>query len=492
MIEKENILELKSVYHPLLVNGLGKKNVVPLTISFFKNKRGHLISGPNAGGKTIAMKTVGLSVLLACKGIFPLGEVITPMLDVYSSIGDGQSVEQNLSTFSAQLVRLRDILNVADNNSLLLIDEICSGTDPKEGSALALGMLDTFIELNLFFIVTTHQSSLKNYIINYRKNNIIQNDSFEFDDKELKPTFVFQEGMPGNSFAFFLAKTIGFSLLLLKRAKKYLSRKHQQSEKVIISLQKHKKEYEKLILECRSEQIKLNNEREQYEQKKKELTTKKEKIIAEAKLEADKIIKSASTLVDNTIKELKEAKRKEAEIKKEFKTEKERISKEVTRIRTEQVIKEKNFTIVENLSINDIVGMIDSNVDGIVLEANNIEKIALVIFNGLKFRLPYSQLYLKENKKEIKTTRIVPLNLSVETKLDLRGCRVEEALGLVEKFISQALYGNAIYASIIHGKGTGVLRDVIHNYLKSVTEVKSFRLGEQYEGGSGATFISFV
>ena len=173
IITDTRTLELKSAFHPLLVNKLGKQNVVPLTISFSENKRGHLISGPNAGGKTIAMKTVGLSVMMAQKGIFPLGEVITPNVNVYSSIGDGQSVEQNLSTFSAQLTRIKNILDVATNNCLLLIDEICSGTDPREGAALATGILDTFIELKLFFVVTTHQSSLKIYALNIGNNKRI-------------------------------------------------------------------------------------------------------------------------------------------------------------------------------------------------------------------------------------------------------------------------------------------------------------------------------
>ena len=192
IISNSKILELKKAYHPLLVHKLGIKNVVPLSISFNESQRGHLISGPNAGGKTIAMKTLGLSIMLAQRGIFPLGEIHFSPLNVYTSIGDGQSVEQNLSTFSFQLTRLKQILDVStyfsgyqhevnkfsdfsstDNklfvtDCLLLIDEICSGTDPREGSALACGILDTFIELCLFFVVTTHQSSLKVYAMNTR------------------------------------------------------------------------------------------------------------------------------------------------------------------------------------------------------------------------------------------------------------------------------------------------------------------------------------
>ena len=322
--------------------------------------------------------------------------------------------------------------------------------------------------------------------------NVIQNGSFEFDEKQLRPTFVFKEGLPGNSFAFFLAKEVGLSSLVLSRAKQHLGGRQKQLEKSISVLQNHKKEYDSLILECRKEQINIEKIKKEYENKKKELTNKKEKIINDAKLEADKILSSAAMVVETTIKELRETKKNELDIKKEFKAEQERLSKEAARIKTEQVVKNKDVIIAEVLAVNDVVGMLDSSGEGVVLESNDIEKTALVAFNGLKFRLPYSQLYLKENKKQTKKIKIAPIKLDVRTKLDLRGYRVEEALQETEKFIYQALQRNAFDVSIIHGKGTGVLREVIHNYLKTIPEIKSFRLGEQYEGGSGATFVYFV
>ena len=172
---QNNEIIMNKVYHPILVQNLGKKNVVPLSINFSFDKRGHLISGPNAGGKTVALKSIGLNVILALSGFFPIGEVkmrlTNRFLNVFSAIGDHQSIENNLSTFSSQLLKMKEILDVADSNSLVLIDEICSGTDPREGGALAAGILDTFIDLNLFFIVTTHQSSLKTYALNSREKH---------------------------------------------------------------------------------------------------------------------------------------------------------------------------------------------------------------------------------------------------------------------------------------------------------------------------------
>jgi DNA mismatch repair protein MutS2 len=515
IITNEKILELKSAYHPLLVHKLGRKAVVPLTISFSKNQRGHLISGPNAGGKTIAMKTIGLSVLMALNGIFPLGEVKLCPLNVYSSIGDGQSVEQNLSTFSSQLTRLKQILDVANLNSLVLVDEICSGTDPREGSALAAGVLDTFIELNLFFIVTTHQSSLKTYALNAGKNknendnnnnkneNVLQNGSFEFDEEQLKPTYKFQTGLPGNSYAFFLARTVGVSSLALKRAKKYLGSRQKQLEKSIAVLNKHKKEYEALVLEHRRKILKLDETKTDYDTKKQTLNDNRKKIIDDAKIEANEILQKANALVENTIRELKEKYNQEKnnqqiniqQTKKEFNEQKIILEKEVNEINKNLKIKNKNQTPPTELNCDDNVSMFDGSEVGIVIEADNIEKTALVAFGGLKFRLPYNQLLLikdtQKTSKAKKTKHAKPLNLGFETKLDLRGFRAEQAIAAVEKFISQALDGNAEFVNIIHGKGEGILREMIHNYLKDAVEVKSFRLGEIYEGGAGVTIVYF-
>ncbi|MCL2039210.1 MAG: Smr/MutS family protein [Bacteroidetes bacterium] len=693
IITNDSVIELKNMRHPLLVNKLGHKNAIPLTISFNFNKRGHLISGPNAGGKTIAMKTTGLAIMMTQLGIFPLGEARICPINVYSSIGDGQSLEQNLSTFSFQLNRLKDILDVVsananchnelattsteiykempkqvrhdrslllnsvgfptqrgeiptqrgeiptqkgeiptqkgeiptqkgeiptqrgeiptqrgeiptqrgeiptqrgeiptqrgeiptchaelvsastdylinasdkykgmpkqvrhdidfarddiyfardnidftrdnedfarddnennhpvsaialpplhrgeqfpsrggvgvvnarDNNSnyLVLIDEICSGTDPREGAALASGILDTFIELGLFFIVTTHQSSLKVYALNNKNNAVIQNDSFEFDAKELKPTFVFKEGLPGNSFAFYLAKNVGFSPLLLNRAKKYLGNKHKQLERSIASLHKHKKEYEHLVLECRRQLLEAEKVKENYNNQQNKITESKNKIINDAKLEAEKILKNATDLVENTLKELKNAKKNDLEATRQFKEAKRTLAAETSEIQHAEATKKDNLQLAEHLEFNDTVGMVGNNRVGVVLEADNKDKIALVSFNGLKFRLPFHQLYL--TKKVIQQAKkAIPLKLDVNTKLDLRGYRAEEALQEVDKFISDAIHGSVDFVSIIHGKGTGVLREVIHNYLKTFTAIKSFRLGEIYEGGSGATFVYF-
>nr|MBP7214433.1 hypothetical protein [Candidatus Kapabacteria bacterium] len=197
-IVEDNYIYLKNIKHPLLAQAKGLQNVVPLSIEFTSQKRGYLISGPNAGGKTVALKTIGINLALAMSGIFPLGECTTNLRKIYTAIGDNQSIQNDLSTFSAQITRIRDIIANSFADSLILIDEICSGTDPAEGSALASGILETFVEMNVFFLATTHQSTLKTYALSVPE---IENASLEFDEKHFRPTYRFQVGIPGNSFA---------------------------------------------------------------------------------------------------------------------------------------------------------------------------------------------------------------------------------------------------------------------------------------------------
>ncbi len=236
-----NEIYLAKLYHPLLVHSKTKKNVIPLSIEFNEQKRGHLISGPNAGGKTVALKSIGINIAMALSGIFPLGECKTNIRTIYTSIGDFQSIEQDLSTFSSQIVQIREILANHNKDSLVLIDEICSGTDPQEGSALAAAIIDSFIETKTFFVATTHQSSLKSYALNRKE---IENDSLEFNEKELKPTYKFLQGIPGNSYALFLAMNLELSDLVIKRARKYIDTRQTELEESIKQLQKYRAEAE--------------------------------------------------------------------------------------------------------------------------------------------------------------------------------------------------------------------------------------------------------
>ncbi|MFC2132119.1 endonuclease MutS2, partial [Bacteroidota bacterium] len=277
-----NEIYLNKIRHPLLVHSKGMKKVVPLSVEFSDNKRGHLISGPNAGGKTVSLKSIGLNIAMALSGIFPLGECHTNYRMIYTSIGDHQSIEHDLSTFSSQIIKLKDILSASDPQSLVLIDEIGSGTDPQEGSALSAGILDTLIELNSFFVATTHNSALKSYALS---RDVLRNASLEFDEEKLQPTYKFLEGVPGNSYAFQLSKNLGLTDLVLERAKKYLGTKQSELEDSIALLHKYKSEAEKYLVEARKEKAKAEESRKKFEEKFTQIKQKRQELINKAQEE---------------------------------------------------------------------------------------------------------------------------------------------------------------------------------------------------------------
>jgi len=478
-----NEIYLSRLYHPLLVHSKTKKKVVPLSIEFNEIKRGHLISGPNAGGKTVALKSIGLNIAMALSGIFPLGECRTNIRTIYSSIGDHQSIEHDLSSFSSQIIQIREILSSYSSNSLVLIDEICAGTDPQEGAALASGILDTLIESKAFFVTTTHQSSLKSYALNRKE---IENDSLEFDEKELKPTYKFLQGIPGNSYAFFLAKNLGFSDLVISRAKRYLTTKQTELEESIKQLQKFRNEAEELRLQAEQDKQIAENIRKDYEEKFKEIKTKKKELINNARTEAYEIVAKANALVENTIREIKESQRDLNEIRKDFNKSKKQIEKNY-----EESLKasKSDESIILEFNIGDAIQTLDSNEVGTVIDIDKNSGFAIVEFNNLKFKMPLAQLI--KAKQQTKSTYKTPnyINFSLKSRLDIRGKRVDEGLKEVENYISQAIIANLNQISIIHGKGTGALRESIHNYLRDHNSVASFRLGTLAEGGAGVTVV---
>ncbi len=484
VIADERYIRLHKVRHPLLVVSKGTKSVVPLSIEFTDEKRGFLISGPNAGGKTVALKSIGLNISMALAGIFPLGMCTTDFRRIYTSIGDHQSIENDLSTFSSQMYQMREILNNSDSNAMALVDEIGSGTDPQEGGALASGILDTFIELNMFFIATTHQSSLKTYALN---KDVIENASLEFNEDKLQPTYKFLSGIPGNSYAFFLAKNIGLSDLVIKRAKTYLGTKQKELEESISVLSKFRTEAIKAKAEAEKIKIQAKEKKEKFSTKMDDINAKRDEIIKKAKQEALDIVKNANSLIEKTIKDIKEEKKEIKEIKSGFQDKKQQLEKQVDRLKTSEETKE---TTIVTLKEGEFV-QTESGNEGVVLEADNKSKTALVEINGLKFRLPYKQLAkiakLKPEKKSSDFTN--NFRFDAPTQIDVRGMRAEMAVRKVDEAISDALMSNIQQLTIVHGKGTGALRQQIHEMLNYHHSIRAFRSGDLVEGGDGVTII---
>ncbi len=483
-ITEESEIELLNIRHPLLVHNKGRDNVIPLSLNFTGKIRGHLISGPNAGGKTVALKSIGLNVAMALSGIFPLGVCRTNYRNIYTAIGDHQSIENDLSTFSSQISQLKSILDNCTSESLVLVDEIGSGTDPQEGSALAAGIIDSFLNMNLFFVVTTHQSSLKSYALTREE---IENDSLEFSEEQLKPTYTFLTGIPGNSYAFVLAENLGIPKNILERAKSYVGDKQAKIEESIRVLQKVRKSAEELERQANREKIKAEEFKKKYDEKFREIKAKRQELMKDAREDANDILKNANSLIERTIREIKEEKRTISEIKHDYENEKNELKKKVeaTYDKPQKRNKENDF------NVGDFVTLEDSLSVGNILELDKNNRNALIDFNGVKFRLPYEQLIKTKSKPKEKRDKSIASNIKFDSKIsvDLRGMRVDEALRETDDFISNAILGNTGQVTIIHGKGTGALRTAIQEYLKNHPSIQSFRNGKIEEGGDGVTIV---
>ncbi len=504
-ITTDSLIELLNVKHPLLVHQSKRERqnpntVVPLSVTIGNETRGILISGPNAGGKTVAMKTIGLNLCMAFSGIFPLGECTTTICNIFTSIGDHQSIDANLSTFSSQIITLRDILHHCDSHALVLIDEICAGTDPAEGGALAAGILDALIEHGAYFVVTTHQSSLKQYAIT-RSN--ITNASLAFDDVNMSPTFRFLVGVPGNSYAFDLAQSVGMPDAVLNRASDYLGGLHNEMEESIRFLQRHRKEAEQYSANAAADMEQARRLRIEYETKLHELNQKKSKLLSSAREQAAEIVDSAKALVENTIREIREQQKSVAESKREFHEK----ATEITRLTSQSDVSNQGHAEAQSLTVGDVVRIDGTNSEGTIITIDD-RGYAIVNINDVKLRVACDKLQLVSAQRSslkkaatdanslhaLRRTQsedFVRSRTTPSMTLDIRGARADEALRLTEQFIDNAVVFGHPFVTIIHGKGTGALRKVVHTFLEHQNLISGYRSGTIAEGGDGVTIVEF-
>lgn len=502
LIADDEDVELKDVHHPVLKaqGRRDKTDVIPLSVSFRESTRGILISGPNAGGKTVAMKTIGLSMAMALSGVFPLGMCTTSTRRIFTAIGDHQSIESNLSTFSSQIIRIRDILSHCGRDAMVLIDEICAGTDPAEGGALAAGILDSLLERGACFVVTTHQSSLKQYALT---RPAIENASLAFDEARMQPTFRFLPGVPGNSYAFVLAQNVGLPDVVVERARGYLGERHGELEQSISAMQRFRAEAEDLRMKTAEEHQKAERIRKDYEERLAQVRVKRSTVVEDAREEAREVLRKAQALVENTIREVREQQKSAAEIKKDFATESASIANALSD--AEELAKQANHKgsslgvndtrdTVAALKQGDTVIVEGTNAIGTILSIDAKAASAMVEVNGIKFKFQLSKLRSSSAKPKPMPDRDmgVMLKMDSHTNLDLRGMRADEGLRALEMFINDAVLGNLDHVSIIHGKGTGAMRKVVQEYLKEHPQIKTSRLGTLPEGGDGVTIIELA
>lgn len=489
-MNQDGYIRLIRARHPLLPI----ETAVPNTIEFGQDVTAIVITGPNTGGKTVTLKTVGLATLMAQAGL-PVpaldGSQLAVFEQLFADIGDEQSIEQSLSTFSSHMVNIVDILQKFDDRSLVLFDELGAGTDPQEGAALAIAILDEVHGRGARVMATTHYPELKAY--GYNRKGVV-NASVEFDIETLSPTYRLLIGVPGRSNAFEISNRLGLPETIINRAKTFTGTDRHEVESMIASLEESRRRSENdaeqsaiLLRESEALRTELQQKLEAYEERKESLEKKAKdkarRIVDEAKAEAEKIIGELRDMKKQAAQSVKEHELIDAKKRLEQATplEENRLLKKAAAVKQRQ----------QNLQVGDEVRVISYGQKGTILEKASAGEWVVQI-GILKMKLPDEDLeYMKPEKEN--TPRVMAnvrnRDSHVKLELDLRGERYEDALIRTEKYIDDALLANYQRVSIIHGHGTGVLRTAIQTYLKKHKRVKSFRFGDAGEGGIGVTVV---
>ena len=492
-LKESGSLKISEARHPVLLLKHPREKVIPLSIEIGGNVGTLLITGPNAGGKSVAMKTVGMLVLMLQSGLHvpasPDSEF--PMFTkLFVDIGDDQSIEDDLSTFSSHILRLKTIIESADNESLVLIDEIGAGTDPVEGGALAAAILRRLTRAGAVTIATTHQVSLKAFA---HESDRMENGAMEFDQRSLTPTYRFRMGVPGSSYALEIARRLGFSPELIDEAEEMTGEQKSRLEKLILDLENRSQSLSVQLEAVEDERLKLNTLVNSYESKldllKKELAQIRIKAIEEAK----EIVSKANAVIEKSVMEIRQHQAEKKSItdsKKEIKAledEIQTIEKSLEEFGADaphansSYIVDGSVKVKSNGQIGKILHLPDSN---------GMMQIAV---GNIKLRI-----HLKDVEPAPKTgvaaetTSGQVLEVVAQREVDVRGLYGEEALEIVDKFLDNAMLAGLHRVDIIHGKGTGALKKKIGSFLKADKRIKAHRLGEWNEGGDGVTVVELT
>ncbi|MEK4171830.1 endonuclease MutS2 [Lysinibacillus sp. FSL L8-0312] len=488
-MNKDGYIRLVRARHPLLPIEIA----IPNDIELGKEITAIVITGPNTGGKTVTLKTVGLCTLMAQAGL-PVpaldGSELAVFEQLFADIGDEQSIEQSLSTFSSHMVNIVDILQKFDHESLVLFDELGAGTDPQEGAALAISILDEVHGRGARVMATTHYPELKAY--GYNRPGVA-NASVEFDIETLSPTYRLLIGVPGRSNAFEISSRLGLPESIIDRAKGFTGTDRHEVESMIASLEETRRQSEDdaershaLLVESETLRKELQDKLQAYEERKEALDKK-------AKEKARKIVDEAKREAEAIITELREMRKNADQVVKEHELiEARKRLEEATPLEDNKVLKKaaQVKARAQNLVVGDEVKVLSYGQRGTLLEkVSNTEWV--VQMGILKMKIADSDLeYIKPEKETVlRTAGVKNRNSHVKLELDLRGERYEDAILRTEKYIDDALLANYGRVSIIHGVGTGALRQGIQSYLKKHKRVKSFRFGEAGEGGLGVTVV---
>ncbi|WP_243297404.1 endonuclease MutS2 [Bacillus litorisediminis] len=486
-LNNQGKISLKRARHPLISEDVIVENDIWLGDDFTTI----VITGPNTGGKTVTLKTIGLTVLMAQSGLYvpaQEGSEVAVFDAVYADIGDEQSIEQNLSTFSSHMVNIVDILKKADGNSLVLFDELGAGTDPQEGAALAIAILDEVYNRGARVVATTHYPELKAY--GYNREGVA-NASVEFDVESLRPTYKLLIGIPGRSNAFEISKRLGLQEDIINRARSLMSEDRQEVDSMIASLEANRRQAESAWEEARKFLQDAENIHKDLQKQMAEYYQKKDELTEKAKEKANQIIEEAKKEAETIIQELRQLRlEKNGEVKEhELIEARKRLEDAAPEVNKTTKKKAKNQKY--NFLPGDEVKVVSLGQKGTLVEKLNDHEWQVQI-GILKMKVEESDLEWLHTPKPVETKPIATIkgkDYHVNLELDLRGERFEDALLRVEKYIDDAILAGYPRVSIIHGKGTGALRQGVQNYLKNHRSVKSYRYGEAGEGGSGVTVV---
>ncbi|MGG4166798.1 endonuclease MutS2 [Rossellomorea vietnamensis] len=488
-INNERRVKLNKARHPLLPMDEAVANDIELGNEFSSI----VITGPNTGGKTVTLKTLGLTSLMAQAGL-PIpaldGSEVGVFRTIYADIGDEQSIEQSLSTFSSHMVNIVDILKKVDHESLVLFDELGAGTDPQEGAALAISILDEVHATGARVVATTHYPELKAY--GYNREGVV-NASVEFDVETLSPTYKLLLGVPGRSNAFDISKRLGLSDGVIQRAKSHIGTDSKEVENMIASLEDSRRQGERELEEAHELLRQAEKMHKDMQKQMMEYYEKKDTLYEKAQQKASEVVEKAKAEAEQVIKDLRKMQQeKSAQIKEhELIQAKKQLEDATPKLKTGQ--KKKAAGSKHELKAGDEVKVLSFDQKGHLVERVSAKEWQ-VQMGIMKMKVKESDLEFIQSQQKVETKPLATVkgkDFHVSLELDLRGERFENALSRVEKYIDDALLAGYPRVSIIHGKGTGALRQGVQEYLKNHRSVKNIRFGDAGEGGTGVTVVQF-
>lgn len=495
----ENYIEIKKGRHPLIP----RDRVVPIDVKLGQDYRLLIITGPNTGGKTVSLKTVGLFTLMGQAGLhIPAfdGSHLRVFEEVYADIGDEQSIEQSLSTFSSHMTNTISILKRANKNTLALFDELGAGTDPVEGAALAISILDNLLNRQVTAMATTHYSELKVYALSTEQ---VENASCEFDVESLQPTYRLLIGVPGKSNAFAISSKLGLPKEIIDKANSLVDEDARSFEDVVTGLEQTRKELEAEQQKAESYQEEIERQKRKLEEKNERIDKAKDKILRRANEEANEILQNAKNIADESIRKynkwmeggaIKDMEKQRSSIREELRRTGEKLDSGKK--------KRRNTNAPDKLSIGDLVMVHSLGVKGTVSTLPNNKGKLFVQMGILRSEVDIKDLELleeetlqirKEKIRERSNTGKIKMSksMNVSSSINLIGKTVDEAIALLDKYLDDAYLARLHQVTIIHGVGTGALKNAVQTHCKKTNYIQSYRMGEFGEGGYGVTVVEF-